>query len=555
MNAFDKVFRALVDAGCKPKNGTALCPAHSDRMPSLTYKQGSDGRVLLFCHKGCSFDSIMEKLGLDESDAFRDSSPIDLSKPEAVYEYRNSDGTLAYRKIRYPGKRFVQESIDPETGQIVKKRVGKGILYRLPELLEAIENQETIYLVEGEKDCDNGISIGLHCTTAPNGANSRSWTDEFTKIMLRAYDIVIIADNDDVGIKYARDVAKILDANQGSVKIITVPVGKDLSDWIASGATKEDVDALASDAEVFYVRDGDGDPEEIITEAIGSEANQPPQDDPGVGITYREDELWKMLTQYTTPPSIPTVVPGFSIPGLLVPGELVFLAGRPETGKSTLCAQLAADICMKKTLVGIVSLEMDEGGFCQPLIANIVRCHRSEIHFPLDKFWLPQLKGAKVWLNVSSRVRPGSIESMLEKNKGTKVIIIDNLAKLSSGKRAESETLRLQYIVEDLRDIAVKYKVAMILIGHLNRIEGGVRPTINNLRGSDAAGILSDSVLAIYNPTKSEPGYVDNPVKLMSIVLAKGRHCSSSDITVEFHRHLGRFYDTCETESTTLLEE
>ena len=39
--------------------GTARCPAHDDRRPSLSLKDGDSGRLLLFCHAGCSYQEIV----------------------------------------------------------------------------------------------------------------------------------------------------------------------------------------------------------------------------------------------------------------------------------------------------------------------------------------------------------------------------------------------------------------------------------------------------------------------------------------------------------------
>lgn len=39
-----------------------LCPAHDDREHSLSIGQGDGGRVLLFCHAGCSFSEIVAAL-------------------------------------------------------------------------------------------------------------------------------------------------------------------------------------------------------------------------------------------------------------------------------------------------------------------------------------------------------------------------------------------------------------------------------------------------------------------------------------------------------------
>ena len=48
----------------------AKCPAHPDRMPSLSIGTGADGRTLLNCHAGCSVDSILEVSGLSRRDLF-----------------------------------------------------------------------------------------------------------------------------------------------------------------------------------------------------------------------------------------------------------------------------------------------------------------------------------------------------------------------------------------------------------------------------------------------------------------------------------------------------
>ena len=48
----------------------ASCPAHDDRSPSLSVKEGNDGRVLLHCFAGCTFYEVIESLGLSPGDLF-----------------------------------------------------------------------------------------------------------------------------------------------------------------------------------------------------------------------------------------------------------------------------------------------------------------------------------------------------------------------------------------------------------------------------------------------------------------------------------------------------
>ena len=53
--------------------GTARCPAHDDRSPSLSLKDGRDGEMLLHCFAGCEFhrirDALSSRLALSPSAA------------------------------------------------------------------------------------------------------------------------------------------------------------------------------------------------------------------------------------------------------------------------------------------------------------------------------------------------------------------------------------------------------------------------------------------------------------------------------------------------------
>lgn len=49
---------------------TALCPAHDDTMNSLSIGQGSDGRALIHCHAGCTFQEVLAAMGLRARNLF-----------------------------------------------------------------------------------------------------------------------------------------------------------------------------------------------------------------------------------------------------------------------------------------------------------------------------------------------------------------------------------------------------------------------------------------------------------------------------------------------------
>lgn len=67
----------------KGRNGswTALCPAHEDKTPSLSIREGQDGRVLVHCFGGCEVYNIVGSVGMDLTDLFppKDDRPRDVA--------------------------------------------------------------------------------------------------------------------------------------------------------------------------------------------------------------------------------------------------------------------------------------------------------------------------------------------------------------------------------------------------------------------------------------------------------------------------------------------
>lgn len=66
----DLLMRQLEDRGMRVRGKSAQCPAHDDRHASMSIGQGTDGRVLLTCHAGCTPEAILTALGLDWPDLF-----------------------------------------------------------------------------------------------------------------------------------------------------------------------------------------------------------------------------------------------------------------------------------------------------------------------------------------------------------------------------------------------------------------------------------------------------------------------------------------------------
>jgi hypothetical protein len=160
-------------------NWLAICPAHDDKRQSLSAAQGDDGRVLLHCHAGCQFDDIISAIGLKKSVLFSQGKHHINREIVCAYDYLDEDGSLLFQVCRTADKRFFQRRPDGRGGLINGLGGLKTVLYCLPEVKQAVLEGKTIFIPEGEKDCDNLARLGLVATTNPMGAGK--WGDEYSE--------------------------------------------------------------------------------------------------------------------------------------------------------------------------------------------------------------------------------------------------------------------------------------------------------------------------------------------------------------------------------------
>jgi hypothetical protein len=178
-----------------------------------------------------------------------------------TYDYADESGDLLFQKVRAPQKKFWQRRPDGHGGWINGLGDTRKVLYRLPEVKEAIATGRIVVCVEGEKDADNLWRIGVPATCNPDGAakpgQRAKWRTAYSK-MLRGADVVVIGDNDDPGRAHAAATASMLDGVAARVRILDlaqhwpeIPKGGDISDWLAGGHTREEFDGLVELASGF----------------------------------------------------------------------------------------------------------------------------------------------------------------------------------------------------------------------------------------------------------------------------------------------------------------
>lgn len=181
----------------------ARCPAHEDRRPSLKIDPGDDGRVLMYCHAGCTTEAICAALGITARELFELQPPTGAAATGRVcvreYVYRDpATGAPIARKLRFEPKSFSLERWDGT--KWIPGLDGLNLpLYRQRE----IEHEPWIVLTEGEKDADAGATVALPTATS-GGVNSFR---EYHAERLRGRCVLIVADADDPGRQHAQKVA------------------------------------------------------------------------------------------------------------------------------------------------------------------------------------------------------------------------------------------------------------------------------------------------------------------------------------------------------------
>lgn len=260
------------------------CPVHEadgrKHRPSLGVKYLEEAhRTKVQCYAGCSDEQVLDSLGLKVRDLYdgpsrgrgrargvsapqaRQPSRADRAieaaglpprkvKPDLgaqrsmwrtteTYEYLREDGSVAgavhRREARFEhgkAKSFSQRSWNPETSRWDNAGF-EPIPYRLPQVLEAIQDRRVIYVVEGEKDVAAAESAGLTATTNSGGAVA--WSPEHSKWLAGAPVVVIVADQDAPGYRRADKVMASLIGVVDRVRVVGAATGKDLHDHLQCG--------------------------------------------------------------------------------------------------------------------------------------------------------------------------------------------------------------------------------------------------------------------------------------------------------------------------------
>ncbi|HOT33308.1 MAG TPA: replicative DNA helicase [Rhodoglobus sp.] len=240
----------------------------------------------------------------------------------------------------------------------------------------------------------------------------------------------------------------------------------------------------------------------------------------------------------------------------LHPGQLIILAARPALGKSTLGLDFARSAAIKNDMPTIIfSLEMGRSEIAMRLLsaeASVPLQHmrKGTVHTN-DWTTIASTRGrindAPLYIDDSPNMTLVEIRAKcrrLKQRVGLKMVIIDYLQLMTSGKKVESRQQEVSEFSRALKLLAKELSVPVIAISQLNRgpeQRADKKPALSDLRESGSLEQDADMVILLHRESAYE---AENPsAGTADFIVAKHRNGPTRTITVGFHGHFSRFVD------------
>lgn len=183
--------------------------------------------------------------------------------------YRKPDESKTAMWQRYEGKTLIKGL--------------NGLQIPLYHVYNITDNTKPVFIVEGEKDVETMEKLGYIATTSPNGAGSK-WKSEYTPFF-NGFDVVILADNDEVGLKYATNIAESLIQTARSVKL--VPSQALYTPLQPKGDISDIVDSIGFTKAIKLIENILNGNEYIFTSKLSSEPQQVRKSKKKQTLTYK----------------------------------------------------------------------------------------------------------------------------------------------------------------------------------------------------------------------------------------------------------------------------
>lgn len=236
-------------------------------------------------------------------------------------------------------------------------------------------------------------------------------------------------------------------------------------------------------------------------------------------------------------------------PGMYDQGELTFIAGVSGSGKTTLAQNLMINAAFDSKKVGFLSLEMPKKQIMNRFISSIANVKQEKLIkgnlsssdieniTNIDEEKMDAFNKNVIFFDKSCKVE--NVRSIIKNSKrklgGLDVLFIDFIGILGTIKQKGGRVEEVEYVVNELKEIAKDMKVAIVALAQVNReATSGVnkRPGITHLKGSSALENLASLVIMVHREDiwNSDPNM---PLKgVVEMYIKKNRHGPNNQLII-----------------------
>ncbi|AWY94993.1 Replicative DNA helicase [Propionibacterium freudenreichii] len=237
-------------------------------------------------------------------------------------------------------------------------------------------------------------------------------------------------------------------------------------------------------------------------------------------------------------------------------GQMIIVAARPAVGKSTLALDFARSAAVSNKLpCAYFSLEMSQTELVMRLLSAEATVPLNHIRNGKlnDEEWdqivrkAGQVQEAPLFIDDSPNLTMMEIRAKarrLKQRNDLKLIIIDYLQLMSSGRKVESRQLEVSEFSRQIKLLAKELSIPVVALCQLNRgpeQRNDKKPMLSDLRESGSLEQDADMVILlhredVYDRDSPRAGEAD-------FIVAKHRNGPTATITTAFQGHYSRFVD------------
>ncbi|HSQ88913.1 DnaB-like helicase C-terminal domain-containing protein [Romboutsia sp.] len=440
---------------------------------------------------------------------------VKANKDNIVFEYRNELGEHISNKYR-PARK-----IDKNNKKDLKMWFESGTNINTLYLMEKVDITKPLLICEGEFDALSAIEAGYKNTVSvPTGANSAEWLNTNWEFLEQVDECVIWFDNDEAGIKGAKEISSRL---PNACKVVEYIKHNDINDTLYKEGKEEVLKAIRS-AKSININ----------------------------GVSCLSDigdfNIYEMKKMKTGLKEVDEEILGMCF------GSINVLTGRNGSGKSTIINQIyVAEALSNNEKVFLFSGELIPSQTKYWLINTYANANQFSTYTNYEGMKYQKVSveatekiqneiGERLFIYTDDDYSINTVIAKMEqlvKRNGVKIFILDNLMMLHDD---ISDELKAQtMITTKLKNFAKKYDALVHLVAHPRK--NGKGDNSENVSKDDVAGSANITNLADY-VTTIERNYNEANTEYDAVLkIVKNRHTGKNiGIKLMFDNARKRFY-------------